>query len=414
MQFIRLSRTLRLQAGLLAAGVSFFICATAHAQSARYYFNADGEVVRVPVKRTSTAPSESSIAAALKTRRRPATKADTSPVDNRPSWSATEIEAAQAQCARILKATKATVEHLSPIKHNRCGDPAPVKLKSIGIAGGVTFDPPATLNCAMVAALARWMLTGVQPAAKKHLGAPIKKLHLFSGYSCRNAYGRKDTKLSQHAFANALDIKGFETTDGKKAYLAYHWGITRRQIAARARAKKRAQEKALAETKSKSPDTATAKAKLKPSTPAGEKITVATKTKTSNASSSNPLASLTSALTGNSGSSRNRRGSYSALGFVEPNRLGGPKPANPPGKKVTQTASLGVSDTANAPAKSPRASRKPKKRRHFSRKRIRFLRAAFKSACNVFGTVIGPEANQTHADHFHVDLALRPTGPYCR
>ena len=36
-----------------------------------------------------------------------------------------------------------------------------------------------------------------------------------------------------------------------------------------------------------------------------------------------------------------------------------------------------------------------------------FLRAAHRSACKIFGTVLGPEANNAHKNHFHVDMAER-------
>jgi hypothetical protein len=34
-----------------------------------------------------------------------------------------------------------------------------------------------------------------------------------------------------------------------------------------------------------------------------------------------------------------------------------------------------------------------------------FLRAAHEAACDAFGTVLGPEYNAAHADHFHLDQA---------
>lgn len=41
-----------------------------------------------------------------------------------------------------------------------------------------------------------------------------------------------------------------------------------------------------------------------------------------------------------------------------------------------------------------------------------FLRAAWTSACGPFGTVLGPEANAAHRDHFHFDVAKRRNA-YC-
>ncbi|WP_417718570.1 extensin family protein [Salipiger sp.] len=44
----------------------------------------------------------------------------------------------------------------------------------------------------------------------------------------------------------------------------------------------------------------------------------------------------------------------------------------------------------------------------------RILRQAHKSACGPFGTVLGPNANAFHRDHFHFDTARYRSGSYCR
>ncbi len=44
----------------------------------------------------------------------------------------------------------------------------------------------------------------------------------------------------------------------------------------------------------------------------------------------------------------------------------------------------------------------------------RFLRDAHTSACRIFGTVLGPEANKAHSNHFHIAMAQRDRGNYCR
>jgi len=42
-----------------------------------------------------------------------------------------------------------------------------------------------------------------------------------------------------------------------------------------------------------------------------------------------------------------------------------------------------------------------------------FLRRLHKGACGTFGTVLGPEANEAHRDHFHFDLAARKRNAFC-
>lgn len=46
--------------------------------------------------------------------------------------------------------------------------------------------------------------------------------------------------------------------------------------------------------------------------------------------------------------------------------------------------------------------------------RSKFLQELHVGACRVFGTVLGPDANQDHLDHFHLDAAKRTRGAYCR
>ena len=44
----------------------------------------------------------------------------------------------------------------------------------------------------------------------------------------------------------------------------------------------------------------------------------------------------------------------------------------------------------------------------------RILRGMHKSACGPFGTVLGPESDRHHRDHFHFDTARYRGGAYCR
>jgi hypothetical protein len=43
-----------------------------------------------------------------------------------------------------------------------------------------------------------------------------------------------------------------------------------------------------------------------------------------------------------------------------------------------------------------------------------FLRRIHDGACGIFGTVLGPEANDAHRDHFHFDMKARRRNAYCQ
>jgi hypothetical protein len=46
-------------------------------------------------------------------------------------------------------------------------------------------------------------------------------------------------------------------------------------------------------------------------------------------------------------------------------------------------------------------------------KRAQFLKEIHDGACKIFGTVLGPDANAAHRNHFHLDLAKRRHSAYC-
>lgn len=48
------------------------------------------------------------------------------------------------------------------------------------------------------------------------------------------------------------------------------------------------------------------------------------------------------------------------------------------------------------------------------RKTAQALRQLHAGACGPFGTVLGPESDRYHLDHFHFDTARHGNGPYCR
>jgi len=326
-------------------------------------------------------------------------------------WSEVEINIAQARCRHLLKQVDAVTIAHSPIKKGPCGDAAPVKLVSLGRSPQVAVSPPAIVNCQMVHALYTWLENDLQPLSQKHLGAKIVTIETMSSYSCRNAYGRKDTRLSEHARANALDIGGFLTANGKRTRLLAHWGPNQRDIAA---AKKKAQEKA--QTAARKVAKKDAQRISKEDLPVHAKTSTQIKlTKTVFSKKGVPLRVRGTIVEGpgESSSQKNSSTKKSSLGLRSAH-LGGPKSKRKrsvkkrdkrghgrAGKKKSKDEVL----AAVMPSEIPRISNTPQ---------AKFLRAAHERACRIFGTVLGPDANEAHRNHFHVDLAPRKHGNYCR
>lgn len=94
---------------------------------------------------------------------------------------------------------------------NGCSMPFPVEISRL--TDKIEIVAPVTLNCATAETSARFIRDVASPAAKTQLGAEIKTVTQASGFVCRPRNGT--TKLSEHAFGNALDIASFTLTDGK-------------------------------------------------------------------------------------------------------------------------------------------------------------------------------------------------------
>jgi hypothetical protein len=309
-------------------------------------------------------------------------------------YSAEEIATARARCDVLLRGLDVVAVPEDPIRNGACGTPAPVQLVSIGKNPQVALSPPAVVTCEMVAALSTWLKSDLQPLARRHLGSPITRIDTMSSYSCRNAYGRKRGNLSEHGKANALDIRSFITASAAEGEVLAHWGPTTREVQAQVAAAKAAADKAQAERALAASQTGKG----------GGQPSIAS------APNASGLPNV-GAIIGNGIASRlpGVKGEGTGLGLTQPNRLGGPaeeQRAKPNTDKGPQLAAAPPSKKTSVTDATPPAGH--------DRGRSEFLRAAHASACKIFGTVLGPESNAAHKNHFHVDMAERPNnGHFC-
>lgn len=87
----------------------------------------------------------------------------------------------------------------------------PIAVTTLG--GSVAVAPEAVLNCATAQAVAAFVAEVVAPAAQATFGLPLAAVRHGSAYVCRS---RNDgSRMSEHAFGNALDLSAFELRDGR-------------------------------------------------------------------------------------------------------------------------------------------------------------------------------------------------------
>jgi len=340
------------------------------------------------------------------------------------AWSEEEISAERARCTELLKDVDAETEPADPVRDGGCGSPGPVKLISIGKAMKVSVSPPATMTCDLAAALAQWMEKDVQPAARRLLGKPVTKISNISDYSCRNAPGRTTTRLSEHALANALDIRDFITESGEVVDLKRDWGPTTRDIAAQIAAEKAAEAArkaaaAAAEAAAKAAREAAAKAAAEKAAKGKAETKAEARPEPKNAAKAEPKpevkADPKAAAKAEPKTEEKEEAAPEDTAQLSPRERRRLKRAER--QKARQEAREAAREAARIAREKPpaliptssslaAAAEKPGPRGQF-------LREIPEAACGTFGTVLGPEANEAHRDHFHLDMAKRRYKSFC-
>ena len=90
-------------------------------------------------------------------------------------------------------------------------------------ASDISFRPrDVTSQCSVMMASYIW-LRDVDKAAQKYLGSGLKSVHHAGTFSCRRQRGNSSGAWSEHAFANAWDIMGFELDDGRVVSVLKDW-----------------------------------------------------------------------------------------------------------------------------------------------------------------------------------------------
>lgn len=77
----------------------------------------------------------------------------------------------------------------------------------------VSLKPEALLNCSTAEVLAGFVNDIAEPAALEQFGEALQSLRHNSAYVCRARSG--SSKLSEHAFGNAIDIADFTLKSGR-------------------------------------------------------------------------------------------------------------------------------------------------------------------------------------------------------
>jgi hypothetical protein len=87
--------------------------------------------------------------------------------------------------------------------------------------GGLRFQPAAKVNCAFALRLAKFEAI-LQEEARSILGSPVRSIVQLGTYSCRRM-ARFPDLVSEHSFANAIDVARFDLRKGKSVVVERDW-----------------------------------------------------------------------------------------------------------------------------------------------------------------------------------------------
>ncbi len=103
-----------------------------------------------------------------------------------------------------------------------CGAIRPFEMHAAA-DGRVAMKPAALLRCPMVPQVERWVRNVVEPAAHHYFGSPVVEMRVAASYACRPINHRRGARLSEHGYANALDVSRFKLANGRTITVKAGW-----------------------------------------------------------------------------------------------------------------------------------------------------------------------------------------------
>ena len=127
----------------------------------------------------------------------------------------------QSACPALINAQIAA-KFLLPIAADGCGERSPLALEAILLPKKVTLSSTPQVNCRVAVAMVDWAAK-MNEAAMAAFDSPVARIETGKGYQCRRRNNLPEGKISEHGFANAIDITGFKLTNGDEINIETDW-----------------------------------------------------------------------------------------------------------------------------------------------------------------------------------------------
>lgn len=90
------------------------------------------------------------------------------------------------------------------------------------IQSPIAMSRPVEVDCSLARQLSLWDTDVVEPAAERLFGAKVGVIDHYGGYVCRGIVGNH-SRLSEHAKGLAIDVAGFELSNGIRISVEHDW-----------------------------------------------------------------------------------------------------------------------------------------------------------------------------------------------
>lgn len=127
-----------------------------------------------------------------------------------------------ASCGRVIESVSDYTTRVSD-PHRPSGPCGWDVARQIDASDAARLSPAdVTMQCPLAVGTYIW-LREIDKAAREHLGTGIKRIQHAGSYSCRRQRGNSSGAWSEHAFANAFDVLGFELDNGQTISVLNDW-----------------------------------------------------------------------------------------------------------------------------------------------------------------------------------------------
>ncbi len=145
---------------------------------------------------------------------------DTQGVDGPPEKAAPRIY--QTACPAVFSG-KLAATALPPVGEGLCRVRSPLSLTGVVVDGReVPLSNPAVIGCALAGQVAEWV-GRVDAYTRTVFKSGVAELRVGTSYQCRSRNHQEGTPMSEHSFADALDVTGFTLADGTILSLPDDW-----------------------------------------------------------------------------------------------------------------------------------------------------------------------------------------------